>query len=195
MGEPGDGSPLPPRKEAILRAAVKLFRERGYHGTTINDIGSASGVTGPAIYRHFQNKDQVLETAILEMARKINHAAKAVLEKKDLGPVKTLEALVGSFLRIWLSERDLGAVYIFEARHVPGDILASFRRSEGKYRDYWVYYLRLARPELSETKARTMAQAALFMASTACMLDPEIDARQLEPLIKNMAVSAMLKSK
>lgn len=68
------------------------------------------------------------------------------------------------------------------------------QRSEQEYRDLWMNTLRLARPELSETRARTMASAALSMAAHTCVLDPELDATQLAELIANMALAAMLEA-
>src|SRR3546814_1002829 len=48
------------KKEAVLRAAVDLFIERGFHETSLDDISSRLGITKPAIYHYFGIKDQVL---------------------------------------------------------------------------------------------------------------------------------------
>src|SRR3546814_16808207 len=48
------------KKEAVLRAAVDLFNERGFHATSLDDIASRLGITTPAIYHYFGTKDQVL---------------------------------------------------------------------------------------------------------------------------------------
>lgn len=49
----------PPAKREILRAALKLFSERGLAATTIRDIADASGYTNPAMYKHFGGKDEL----------------------------------------------------------------------------------------------------------------------------------------
>src|SRR5215510_1426733 len=49
--------PAVSRRADILAAAAQLFAQRGYHGTTIGEVGSALGLTGPALYRHFRNKE------------------------------------------------------------------------------------------------------------------------------------------
>ena len=49
----------PPAKQQILRAAMKLFSERGLAATTIRDIAKESGYTNPALYKHFDGKDAV----------------------------------------------------------------------------------------------------------------------------------------
>jgi len=180
------------RKQSILRAAVALFRERGYHGTSIRDIGSAAGVTSAALYRHFANKDQILETAIWQFARNLNAASRAAVEGKSLPPNETLRTLVRTCVDFTLEERDLVAAYLFEARHLDPKAYAELRSSELEYRDLWVHHLRLARPELTETRTRTMVRAALVMVAHACVEDPEIDSRQIADLVTDMAVVAML---
>ena len=49
----------PPAKREILRAALKLFSERGLAETSIRDIAAESGYTNPALYKHFASKDQL----------------------------------------------------------------------------------------------------------------------------------------
>ncbi len=49
------------KRERILGEAVKLFYERGFSGTTLDDIAGALGVTKPFIYTHFRSKVELLE--------------------------------------------------------------------------------------------------------------------------------------
>jgi AcrR family transcriptional regulator len=49
----------PPAKRQILRAAMKLFSERGLAATTIRDIAEESGYTNPALYKHFVSKEEL----------------------------------------------------------------------------------------------------------------------------------------
>ena len=48
------------RHAAILHEAAALFAERGFSGVSLEDIGGAVGVSGPALYRHFASKDAML---------------------------------------------------------------------------------------------------------------------------------------
>ena len=52
------------RREEILEIAVGLFATRGYHGVSMDDIGAAAGVTGPALYHHFAGKEAMLGAAL-----------------------------------------------------------------------------------------------------------------------------------
>jgi AcrR family transcriptional regulator len=46
--------------EAVYQAALRLFAERGYHATTMADIGAALGIRGPSLYRHVRSKQEML---------------------------------------------------------------------------------------------------------------------------------------
>jgi len=59
------------RREEILDAAARLFAERGYHGVSIDDIGSAVGMSGPGIYRHFAGKEDVLSQMLLRISHEL----------------------------------------------------------------------------------------------------------------------------
>jgi AcrR family transcriptional regulator len=48
--------PVAERREVIVDAAGRLFGERGYDGTRLDDIAAAAGVTKPILYRHFESK-------------------------------------------------------------------------------------------------------------------------------------------
>ncbi len=48
------------KRDALLRAAVGMFNERGFHATSLDDVAASLGVTKPVIYNYLGNKDQVL---------------------------------------------------------------------------------------------------------------------------------------
>jgi len=51
-------------KAKILKTALKLFSTKGYKATTVRDIAGVMGVKQSALYNHFKNKDEILETLI-----------------------------------------------------------------------------------------------------------------------------------
>ena len=54
-------------KEKILKHALKLFATKGYKATTVRDIAGAVGIKQSALYNHFKNKDEILETLICDL--------------------------------------------------------------------------------------------------------------------------------
>ena len=43
------------RREQILDTAARLFAERGFHGVSVVELGAACGISGPALYKHFES--------------------------------------------------------------------------------------------------------------------------------------------
>ena len=89
----------PPAKRQILRAAMKLFSERGFAATSIRDIAEESGYTNPALYKHFASKEDLalhlFQTCHHRMWARCNAAivsAKSFDEK--------LEGYVGQWLEL-----------------------------------------------------------------------------------------------
>ncbi|SFZ98604.1 Transcriptional regulator, TetR family [hydrothermal vent metagenome] len=54
-------------KEKILKHSLKLFSTKGYKATTVRDIAGSIGIKQSALYNHFKNKDEILETLILDL--------------------------------------------------------------------------------------------------------------------------------
>ncbi|MGD9998540.1 MAG: TetR/AcrR family transcriptional regulator [Ilumatobacteraceae bacterium] len=57
--------PAGERRDQILEVAVQVFARRGYHGTSMNDVADAAGVTKPVLYQHFESK-QALYLALID---------------------------------------------------------------------------------------------------------------------------------
>ncbi len=57
--------PASERREQILDVAIQVFARSGFHGTSMNDIADAAGVTKPVLYQHFDSK-QDLYLALLD---------------------------------------------------------------------------------------------------------------------------------
>jgi len=53
-------SPSPDKRESILDAALTLFAERGFHGTSVPDIAHLAGVGAGTIYRYFEGKEALV---------------------------------------------------------------------------------------------------------------------------------------
>jgi AcrR family transcriptional regulator len=81
------------RPQEILDAALKVFAERGYRNTRLEDIGEAAGVTKGAIYHYFANKEELLLRAIEHRREEALGRIEDVLRDKT-APVSTRLRLV-----------------------------------------------------------------------------------------------------
>jgi len=63
------------RRSAIVAAAIRLFADKGFKGTTTRELAKAAGVTEPVLYQHFATKKD-LYTAIIESVCNMEQEAK-----------------------------------------------------------------------------------------------------------------------
>ena len=71
------------KREAVLRSAAALFRERGYEGASLNDLADILNITKPTIYYYVQSKEQLL-LDILKVAQDEVSSTEARAGKPDL---------------------------------------------------------------------------------------------------------------
>jgi AcrR family transcriptional regulator len=82
------------QRQSILDAASRLFIEKGFGGTSMNDIADALDVTRTAIYYYFPNKESVLEALTEEVTEEASKLARTVSDRGELPPGDALRQLV-----------------------------------------------------------------------------------------------------
>ena len=98
------------RRERILDAALELFVERGYLGTTMDDIGAAVDIKGPSLYKHVRSKHDLLAELMSRSIASV-HAAhdEAVAATDDV--VEQLRLAVEAHVRFHAPlQIDLGGI-------------------------------------------------------------------------------------
>jgi len=117
----------PPAKREILRAALKLFGERGLASTSIRDIADESGYTNPALYKHFESKDELalylFETCHARVWTRCATALASGARFED-----KLEAYVGAWVELLDTEPEVLAFLADSARVLWPRASASVRR-------------------------------------------------------------------
>ncbi len=184
-----------PRQREILAAAAALFRERGYHATTMTDIGTAAGISGPAIYRHFSGKDELLHVALWTLARRNAAEVRVAREMAAADPVSQLHALVGAFVRVIVEQRDIACVYLFETRHAPESVVTQFVEIERVWNAEWIEALCAVRVGLDEATALTLVRAATFLVGSITIGEPVQDAASLEGTLSAATMAMLLGSR
>lgn len=75
--------PRAEREKQILQAAVRMFSQQGYDGTSMNDIANACGITKPILYSHYGSKDGLFSAAMSVVAQDLVKALVSVLHEPD----------------------------------------------------------------------------------------------------------------
>lgn len=189
-----DAEPLPAkrpanRRDLILDAAIRLFHERGYHATGVDDIGEAVDVSGPAIYRHFASKEDILVEAIRLAANEV-HAANESARAEETDPHMLMERYVRAFARVAIDEAALITVWVSEARHLTPSRRSPMTRRIRLWTEEWVETLLEWRPELDEIDARLLVAGAIGLI-TSVAASSRSRTERFEDQVTRMALATL----
>lgn len=98
---------LPP----ILQSALQRFGQYGYHATTVRMIAGDVGVTVPALYYHFENKQAMLVTLLRYASQIISEHSNAALKTSGTHPAARLSAFVESLVLYMAHHSDLAFIH------------------------------------------------------------------------------------
>ncbi|MGA3004068.1 MAG: TetR/AcrR family transcriptional regulator [Acetobacteraceae bacterium] len=111
------------KRERILEEAVKLFYERGFTGTTLDDIAAELGVTKPFIYTHFRGKVELL-AALCKPTIELALAAIANAAAGPGTPSERLRIAITDFTKVVLQRQPNIAIYFREEKNLSPEALA-----------------------------------------------------------------------
>ena len=146
------------RRLQLLAAAERLFAERGFLAVRLEDIGAAAGVSGPAIYRHFPNKESLLVELLVGISTRLLAGARDV-RSRETDAAAALNGLIDFHLDFTLGEPDLIRIQDRDLAYLPTAAERQVRRAQRQYVEVWVGVLRELDADLAEIDARLMAHA------------------------------------
>lgn len=123
-----DGHDEANRRQALIRASAKLFREKGFEATTVRDIAAAVGMRSGSPFYHFANKQEILKAVMEEGLRQGLERTVAALQTAKT-PQERFRILVRTHYGILHDEgSEFIAVLLYDWRSLPGqykqDIIA-----------------------------------------------------------------------
>jgi AcrR family transcriptional regulator len=152
------------RDRQILQAAAELFFERGYHGVGVVEIGRRIGISGPAIYRHFESKGEILAQLFHEAMDEVA----GPIEAHD-DPHTELELLVRRHVDLALNQPELLSIFTHEERFLPEPLRKRFRKRMREHARQWEDVLRRAYPEAEDQQITIAPQATIGMIHSAAL--------------------------
>lgn len=120
------------KKERILAAAARLFRDKGYSATSMRDLAKAVDLKASSLYNHISSKEEILQDICLTNARHFQRGMQEVLQMNVPVSVKVEELLR---LHIRIATRDVTSVISFndEWRHLSEPFLSEFLEMRRNY--------------------------------------------------------------
>ncbi|MFI7494602.1 TetR/AcrR family transcriptional regulator [Kocuria sp. M4R2S49] len=147
------------RRQDLLATSATLLAERGFAGVSIDDIGAAVGISGPAVYRHFPSKQAVLGAILLEVSHDLLDRGREVVDRSP-DPGRRLRALISFQVEFALNRP---AVIVVQDRELPNlteEDRHAVRALQRGYVTLWVDVLRELAPARDVAELTLRAQAA-----------------------------------
>jgi AcrR family transcriptional regulator len=181
---------VPSRSSHIAVQAARLFAQRGYGATTIDDIGAAAGVSGPAIYWHYAGKQALLAAMLVDVSERLLHGGQACVAQST-SDQQALGRLVDQHVAFALREPDLIVVQARELHHLEPSDAHRVRALQRQYIEVWVGVLERSMPRTPRNRIAAAVQAVIGLVNSTPYIG-RVDRSALVPMLSAMALGALV---
>lgn len=174
-------------RERILQEAARLFRQRGFHGVGIEDIGETVGMSSTALYRHFNSKLD-LYVALLEMVVGFSEQLLRDVHAAGGTPEEALRQWITGVVDRHLTHADLTALIHLEKVSLPEDIRRALDR---RWRVVYAEIVSIicdARPDLDEQEAQVLSHGVSGMLNSVVWYKTTMDRDALRAMLLKTAL-------
>lgn len=181
------------RRRSLLDAAATLFSEHGFNGVSMEDLGTAVGISGPAVYRHFPSKQAVLAELLIGVSTALLDGGTAETERAPRGDL-ALRALIEFHVDFAIRNTDVIRVHDRDRSALLPDDAHRVRLLQRRYVELWVSLLARLFPDSEVAELRVRAHAAFgLMNSTPYTVRRRgtTSAERLRALLERMTYAAL----
>ncbi|KSU72733.1 transcriptional regulator, TetR family [Pseudarthrobacter enclensis] len=181
------------RRRALLTAAASLFAANGFNRVSLEDLGAAAGVSGPAVYRHFPGKQAVLADLLATVSRELLDGGRQVVAETS-DPLAALRRLVEFQVDFALGKPDVIRVQDRDLSNLSDQDQAAVRALQRSYVEVWVEVLSRLHPGTDAAELRTRAHATFGLINStphSVRSHGRRMAAAARPLLEQMALAAL----
>lgn len=175
------------RKSQLAEVASELFRNRGYHGVGINDIAAAAGITGPALYRHFTDKQAILAHVLLDGIAEMESVTASALARAEIPAPQEVSALLSALAKHAVERRATVALWRWEGRNLDRHSQRTVAARSGAVLNSWASALTRIRPELPRADAELLCWAAWSVFGSVAVHRTTVAKRKFADLLVELA--------
>ncbi|MDJ0420109.1 TetR/AcrR family transcriptional regulator [Rhodococcus opacus] len=180
----------PARRYRILAAAADLVARNGFNSVSMADIGAASGITGSAIYRHFDSKSAVLVELFDSAIDRLLEDAERTLDS-GIELEQALRELVEGQIEFVVGKREVAQVYHNEIHNLPEDDRRRLRRKQRLYIEEWVHLVDELRSDLDDGEARAVVHAAIGAIQSSLFHSVGLPIDRLRQILADSALAVL----
>lgn len=178
------------RRKLLLDAAADLFLHHPYDSVTVGMVATAAGISGPGLYRHFQNKQALLIAVVEEGLQALHRFARATVDEEP-DPRAALATMVEFHLRSVIADPPRTLIFLKNEHALPDIDRRRIRREMNQYAQEWVLVVQQLRSELSEPQARMLTQAVFAMLNSVATLNKGLDRQEIVATMSTAAMHAL----
>lgn len=180
------------RADALLTEAARLFAARGYSGVSLEDIGTAVGVSGPAVYRHFAGKQALLGAVLVKVSEDLVSGGTRVFSEAATTDDR-IRALIDFHVDFALGNADVIRVHDRDLAHLSDEDRAEVRRLQREYIDLWIAALTPVHDApADELRLRVQACFGLINSTPHSTRAASRSKKSTAALLSSMALAALV---
>jgi AcrR family transcriptional regulator len=176
------------RRQQLVRAASRLFAERGFRSVSLEDLAADAGVSGPAVYRHFASKEALLADLLIDVSEQLLEQG---LHRAYGSPIEAMKSLIAFHTDFALRDRDLIRIQDHDFANLAAEDARTVSRLQREYLDVWVRVYREVDPTQSESVARTKIQAVFGLLNSTPHSASHRDIETTRSVLEQLAMKAL----
>lgn len=120
----------------IIHAAAQIFRQKGYHGTSMQDIADAVHLQKASLYHHVTGKQDILVTILDQALDQLIEDVEQVV-KSDLSPQDKIRSAMRTYVKRLTGDLDLATVLLMEHRSLDDDLRSIHIDRRDRFEAFW----------------------------------------------------------
>jgi AcrR family transcriptional regulator len=177
------------RRSRLVRAASRLFAERGFRAVSMEELAAEAGVSGPAVYRHFASKEALLAHLLIDVSEQL--LEQGTEHAMSESPTRAMESLIAFHTDFALRDRDLIRIQDHDFANLAAEDARTVSRLQRAYLDVWVRVFRQLDPAQSESVARTKIQAVFGLLNSTPHSASHRDIETTRSILEELAMNAL----
>lgn len=154
------------RRVELLRAAASIMADKGFHGTRLEEVGEAVGISGPGVYRHFSGKAEILTELMTGISEYMLSEAQGIVEGL-VDPRERLVVLIDFQVDFALSRPELIRLHNRELFRMGEEGRGRVRSVQGRYLKLLAESLAQMDPRYKGEAGRITAQLLVGMINSS----------------------------
>jgi TetR/AcrR family transcriptional regulator, cholesterol catabolism regulator len=128
-----DGVAAAPREDQVRAAALRLFKEKGYHATSMRDIANAVGINKGSLYSYIRSKEDLLIPVFERAMGVLLEQMEQISADASLVPTERLRRAIHAHVTAVADNLDVLTVYLSEWRQLGAESLTTVRVQRERY--------------------------------------------------------------